>query len=136
MKFQKIEISNFKFQKIEISSFEISDFEISKFTCCSICSVDNGQSEIISQEGNTDSRIIFRKQGEREIKIYGQSRNKLSHVCFVNGLYPDPSPNFVKPNLMCFWLFFSLICLQIDKKYIHIPILFIVENNQNPLKNL
>ena len=59
----KIELSKIEILKIKLSKIEISKFQVSKLNCCSICSIGNNQSHIGSQEGNTESRILWKKTG-------------------------------------------------------------------------
>ena len=66
------EIWNFEIWNLKFEIWNLK-FVISKLTCCSICSVDTWSVRIGSQEGNTDSRIIFRKPGETEITTYSQT---------------------------------------------------------------
>ena len=67
---ERFKFQRFKFQSFKFQIFKDWNFKVSKLSCCSIGSVQNGQSQIGSQEGNTESRIIFRKQGKTEITIY------------------------------------------------------------------
>ena len=77
-KFQRLKFQRMKFQRMKFQSMKFQRMKFQILNCCSICSVKNGQSQIGSRKGNTESRIIFRKPGETEITIYMFCFNVLS----------------------------------------------------------
>ena len=48
--------------KFQCLNIEVSKFELSNCNCCSICTIQNHQSNILSQGSNTKSTMLKRKQ--------------------------------------------------------------------------